>query len=223
MPYDAHMPTRVVVIDDQALVRLALCRALGDVPDIAVVGMADSIDGAIAVVGELAPDVALVDLRLGRERPIERMQELRDASPSTKLLVVTAWATSHGVESALAAGARGVLSKSQRFDELVEGVRRVHGGEVVICPELVPALIRHATAPTDADLDDRDFCVLELLVDGRTTGEIAGHLCLSEHTVRNRIRMLMAKLGAHTRAEAVAEALRRGLVLPAEPDLSTVG
>lgn len=210
---------RVVVIDDQALVRLALCRALGAVPDITVVGMSDAIDDAIDVVAAVTPDVALVDLRLGSERPIERMQEFLEASPSTKLLVVTAWATRHGVETALAAGARGVLSKTQRFDELLDGVRRVHAGEVVICPALVPALIQRATAPSDADLDHRDFSVLEQLVEGRATSEIASRLCLSEHTVRNRIGTLLAKLGAHTRAEAVALALRQGLVLPAEPDL----
>lgn len=217
------MPIRVVVIDDHALVRLALCRALGALPDIAVAGTSGSVDDAVALVAATQPDVALVDQRLGRERPVDRLVEFREASPATKLLVVTAWATRHGLESALAAGARGVVSKSQRLDELADGVRRVHQGEVVICPELVPALIQRATAPTDADLDDRDFCVLELLVDGRATSEIASQLCLSEHTVRNRIRMLMGKLGAHTRGEAVAEALRRGLVLPAEPDLSTVG
>lgn len=212
------MHTRVVVIDDHALVRSALCRALNEVPDMSVVGTSDSMDRAIAVVAEAAPDVALVDLRLGRERPVERMQELRDASPATQLLVLTAWATRHGVEAALAAGARGVLSKSQGFGELVAGVRRAHAGEIVICPELLPALIRRATAPTDGELDDRDFRVLELLVDGRTTGEMAAHLYLSERTVRNRVRMLMAKLGVHTRAEAVAQALRLGLVPPAEPD-----
>lgn len=215
------MPIRVVVVDDHALVRLALGRALGATPDIAVVGTSGSVDDAIAVVAATQPDVVLVDQRLGRERPVDRLSEFCAAAPAARVLVVTAWATGHGLESALAAGACGVVSKNQRLEELVDGVRRVHRGEVVICPELVPALVQRATSPTDADLEDRDFSVLELLVEGQATSEIAAQLCLSEHTVRNRIRTLMGKLGAHTRGEAVAEALRRGLVLPAEPDLST--
>lgn len=217
--YDACMPIRVVVIDDHELVRSALSLALRAESEIDVVGTARTVDDAVRVVASARPDVALLDLRLGRERPVDRMAELLAASPATRMLVVTAWATRQTLESALAAGARGVLSKSQRLDELVDGVRRVHRGEVVICPELVPALLQRATAPSEADLDDRDFEVLELLVEGRATSEIAARLCVSEHTVRNRIRTLMNKLGVHTRGEAVAEALRRELVLPAEPDL----
>ncbi len=211
---------RVVVIDDHELVRSALSGALSLEPGISVAGTCSSMAEAVALIARVEPDVALVDLRLGRERPIDRMAELLAASAATRVLVVTGWATGHGLGTALAAGARGVLSKSQPLDELVDGVRRVARGEVVICPELVPALVQRATAPSGTELDARDFSILERLVEGRATGEIAGLLCLSEHTVRNRIRMLLAKLGAHTRAEAVAEALRRGLVLPAEPDLS---
>lgn len=212
-----------MVVDDHALVRLALGRALDATPDIVVVGTSGSIGDAATVLAQVRPDVALVDLRLGRERPVERMHELQEASPATRLLVVTAWPTNHGLESALAAGARGVLSKSQRLDELVDGVRRVHRGEVVICPELVPAAIQRATAPSSEDLDHRDICMLELLTEGRATSEIAAELCLSEHTVRNRIGTLMTKLGVHTRAETVAEALRRGLIYPVEPELSPAG
>ena len=78
--------------------------------------------------------MALVDLCLGRERPVDRMLELQAASAATRLLVVTGWATGHALESALAAGARGLLSKTQPLEELIDGVRRVHRGEVVICP-----------------------------------------------------------------------------------------
>jgi DNA-binding NarL/FixJ family response regulator len=217
------MSIRILVVDDHALVRVALCRALAAEPDIEVVGMAASIDDAVEVLASMQPDVALVDLSLGRERPVERMTELQQASPATRLLVVTAWATGHGLESALAAGARGLLSKTQPLDELVDGVRQVHRGEVVICPELVPTLVQRATAPSGAELDDREFRVLDLLAEAHATGEIAARLCLSEHTVRNQIQSLMIKLGAHTRVEAVAEALRRGLVLPMEPDLLHTG
>jgi two-component system response regulator DesR len=217
------MPIRVLVLDDQALVRSALGRALDAQDDVEVVGLAGCIDDAVGALGQRRPDVALVDLCLGRERPIDRMGELRRAAPAIRLLVVTAWATRHTLEAALAAGASGLLSKSQPLDELVDGVRRVHRGEVVICPELVPELIQRAASSSDADLSERDLHVLELLAEARDTGEIADRLCLSEHTVRNGIRALLSKLGVDTRVEAVSEALRRGLILPVEPELSSAG
>ena len=217
------MPIRVLVVDDQDLVRSALGCALDAQADVDVVGLAGSIDDAARHLAGSRPDVALVDLCLGRERPVDRMLELQGASPGTRLLIVTAWATGHALESALAAGASGLLSKTQALDELIDGVRRVHRGEVVICPDLVPELIHRATTPSDTDLTEREFLVLELLAEARATGEIATLLCLSEHTVRNGIRALLTKLGAHTRVEAVSEALRRGLIVPLEPELSSAG
>lgn len=217
------MGIRVLVVDDQELVRAALSRALDAQDDVDVVGTAASIEDAARALERDRPDVALVDLCLGRERPLERMLELQRSSPATKLLVVTGWATGHALESALGAGARGLVSKTQPLAELIDGVRRVHRGEVVICPELVPELIRRATAPSDTDLTERERRVLELLASARATGEIATLLCLSEHTVRNGIRCLLTKLGVHTRVEAVSEASRRGLILPPGTELSTAG
>lgn len=217
------MVIRTFVIDDHALVGSALCHALALSDDVEVVGSATSIDEAVDALDRLRPDVALVDLRLGAEVSVDRMVDLLGASPDTRLLVLTAWATEHGLDLALASGARGLLSKEQPLDELVEGIRRVHGGGLAVSPDLVDALVRRATATPAPALDGRELEVLGLLAEARTTADIAARLFLSEHTVRNRIRSLMAKLGAHTRVEAVSEGLRRGLVLPVEPDLSVVG
>ncbi|HEU5083571.1 MAG TPA: response regulator transcription factor [Acidimicrobiales bacterium] len=217
------MVIRTLVIDDHALVGSALCRALGTFDDVEVVGSATSIAEALDALDRLRPDVALVDLRLGAEVSVDRMVDLLGASPATRLLVLTAWATEHGLDRALSSGARGLLSKEQPLDELVEGIRRVHAGELVVCPDLVDVLVRRATAPLGPALDPRELEILGLLAEARTTDDIAARLFLSEHTVRNRIRSLMAKLDAHTRVEAVSEGLRRGLVLPVEPDLSAIG
>lgn len=217
------MVIRTFAIDDHALVGSALCRALGMFDDVEVVGSATSIDQALDALDRLRPDVALVDLRLGAEVSVDRMVDLLGASPGTRLLVLTAWATEHGLDRALSSGARGLLSKEQPLDELVEGIRRVHAGELVVCPDLVDVLVRRATAPLTPALDRREVEILGLLAEARTTDDIAARLFLSEHTVRNRIRSLMAKLDVHTRVEAVSEGLRRGLVLPVEPDLSAVG
>ncbi len=213
---------RTLVIDDHALVGSALCRALATFDDVEVLGATTSIDEAVDVLDRLRPDVALVDLRLGAEVSVDRMVDLLGASPGTRLLVLTAWATEHGLDRSLASGARGLLSKEQPLDELVEGIRRVHAGELVVCPDLVDALVQRA-ATRPVTLDERELEVLGLLAEARSTDDIAARLFLSEHTVRNRIRSLMAKLDAHTRVEAVSEGLRRGLLLPVEPDLSAVG
>lgn len=215
------MVIRSVVVEDHALVGSALCRALGAFEEVDVLALATSVDEAAEVLRRLEPHVALLDLRLGRDRSIDHLYELRSASPDTRFLVVTAWATEHGLDQALDAGAHGLLSKSQPLTELVDGLRRVHAGELVVCPELLPSLVQRATATdSGSTVDGRDVEVLELLADARSTEEIARRLCMSEHTVRNRIRTAMAKLGVHSRVEAVSEAMRRGLVLPLEPDLS---
>jgi DNA-binding NarL/FixJ family response regulator len=142
------MAIHILIVEDHALVGSALCRVLAATPDLEVDGMASSIDEAVDIVRRVRPDVALVDLCIGRERSIDRLAELRSASPSTSLLILTAWPTEHGLETALAAGARGLLSKTQPFGELVDGVRRAERGEVVVCPDLVPVLVRRATAPS---------------------------------------------------------------------------
>lgn len=211
-----------IVVEDHELVGTALCRVLARVDDIDVVGMASGVDGAIELLGRCRPDVALLDLRLGRDLVVDHLRAMAAASPSTRMLVLTGWPTEHGLDVALAGGAVGLVSKSQPFDELVAAIRGAHAGDLVVCPELLPALVRRATAPTSraGTVDDGEVAVLELLVEARTTRDIADALCLSEHTVRNRIASAMAKLGVHSRVEAVREAVRRGLILPVEPVLA---
>lgn len=209
-----------IVVEDHELVGTALCRVLARVEDIDVVGMATGVDGAIELLGRCRPDVALLDLRLGRDLVVDHLRAMAAASPGTRMLVLTGWPTEHGLDVALAGGAVGLVSKSQPLSELVAAVRGAHAGDLVVCPELLPALVRRATAPGPATVDDGEVAVLELLVEARTTRDIADTLCLSEHTVRNRIASSMGKLGVHSRVEAVREAVRRGLVLPVEPVLA---
>ncbi len=211
------MGMRALVVDDHQLVGAALCDALAGRGDVEVVGLATTLDDALSLLASRRPDVALVDLCVGPERALDRMAEMRAASPATKLLVVTGWASEHGLDQALAAGASGFLSKGQPLEQLLDGVRRVHAGELVVCPDLLAALVDRVTSgPDPAALEPREFDVLELLAEGCSTHGIAETLHVSEHTVRNRIQTLMAKLEVHTRVEAVAEGLRLGLVLPVE-------
>lgn len=208
---------RSIVVEDHALVGTALCRVLAGVDDIEVVGMATEIGEAVDLVKRCRPDVALLDLRLGPDLVVDHLRALTAASPSTRFLVLTGWPTEHGLDVALAGGAVGLLSKCQPMHELIAAVRSAHAGELVVCPELLPALVRRAVSPEPTTIDDGEVAVLELLVDARSTQQIADALCLSQHTVRNRIASSMAKLGVHSRVEAVGEAVRRGVVLPVEP------
>lgn len=221
MPYAVCMESiRSIVVEDHALVGTALCRVLAGVDDIEVVGMATGIAGALELLARCRPDVALLDLRLGRDLVVDHLRAMTVASPGTRFLVLTGWPTEHGLDVALAGGAVGLLSKCQPMDELIAAVRSVHAGDLVVCPELLPALVRRAVSPEPSTLDDGEVAVLEMLVDARSTQQIAEALCLSQHTVRNRIASSMTKLGAHSRVEAVGEAVRRGLVLPVEPLLT---
>lgn len=206
-----------LVVEDHELVGTALCRALDGVGGIEVVGMATGIEDALELLARHRPDVALLDLRLGPDLIVDHLRALGTASPSTRLLVLTGWPTEHGLDQALAGGAAGFLSKCQPMSGLVDGIQRAHAGELVVCPELLPALVRRAVDPEPTQLEEREIDVLALLVDARSTEEIATKLCISEHTVRNRIGSSMAKLGTHSRVEAVQEAVRRGVVLPVEP------
>ena len=212
------MSTRIAVVEDHALVASALAGALELVDGLEVVGTAPSVPDAVAMLRQRRPDVALVDLRLGAASALDHLAELRAAAPHTRLLVLTAWASEPSLDQALAGGACGLLSKAQPLDELVDGVRRAAAGEIVVCPTLLDALVRRATGRCRDDAPDpRDVEVLELLADAWPTARIARSLCLSEHTVRNRIRGCMAKLGTHSRVETVVEATRRGWLLPREP------
>lgn len=214
------MGIRTAVVEDHALVGTALCRTLSGVPDVDVVGMATDLRDALELLAGTRPDVALLDLRLGSDLVVDHLRALTEASPATRLLVLTGWPTEHGLDQALAGGAVGLLSKCQPLQELVDAVRHAHAGDLVVCPDLLPALVRRAVAPDPSPVDDGEVAVLSLLVDACSTREIAEALCISQHTVRHRIASSMAKLGTHNRVEAVGEAVRRGLVLPVEPTLT---
>lgn len=213
------MVIRLAVVEDHALVGAAMAQALATFEDLDVVGLASTVDDGVDLLARRRPEVALVDLRIGSCWVTERMDELLAASPATRVLVVTAWATEHGLDQVLSAGASGLVSKDQPLLELVDAIHRVHAGELVVCPDLLGALVRRATGPAPDAPEVRDLEVLELLADARSTADIARSLCMSEHTVRNRIRACMTKLGTHSRVETVAEAMRRGWVVPTEPDL----
>lgn len=215
MPELADQPIRVVVVDDHELVAEGLVRVLREHADIEVVGMAGSVAAGVALVESALPDVAIVDYQLQDGDGAAAAARFRAASPDTRVLMVTGSTREHVVVAAVEAGCAGFLTKDNAVKELVSAVRAVHSGEGYLSTPalagLLPRLGRRYRR-VGADLTPREREVLEALALGLSNREIAARLYLSVNTVRNHVQNVLAKLGAHSKLEAVAIAGREGLV-----------
>jgi DNA-binding NarL/FixJ family response regulator len=212
-------PVRVVVADDQQLVREGLRLMLSLLDGVEVVGVAADGDEAVAAVAEHDPDVVLMDLRMPRCDGVTATRRVRAEHPRTQVVVLTTFAEDAEVLAALRAGARGFLTKDAAADEVARAVTRVAGGQADLDPEVqlrLLALLPQAapatgTAPPDG-LTDREVEVLRLIATGLSNAEIATQLVVSEATVKTHVNHLFAKTGVRDRAQAVAYAYRHGLV-----------
>jgi len=210
---------RVVVVDDEQLIRSGL-RALLDTEDgIEVVG--EAADGAVAVdvVRWTQPDVVLMDVRMPLVDGVTATRQLRDAEVPSAVVVLTTFGTDEHVLGALRAGARGFLLKNSPADALVDAVRRAAAGGAVLDPAVTPAVVAAAAgerseAPPQVDLTRRELEVLRLLARGRSNAEIADELVVETATVKTHVARVLAKLGARDRAQAAIAAYELGLVRP---------
>ena len=202
------MSIRIVIADDQALVRGALAALLALEPDIDVVGVAADGAEALTMVGSLAPDLCLMDIQMPGVDGIEATRLLRAASPSTRVLIVTTFARPGYLRSALDAGAAGFMAKDAPAEELADAVRRVHSGLRVLDPALAEESLFEGANP----LSDRERQVLRLAADGRSAAAIASEVFLSAGTVRNHLSSAIGKTGAENRAQAVRIAQDKGWV-----------
>jgi DNA-binding NarL/FixJ family response regulator len=218
--------TRVVIADDQRVVREGLALLIGLLPGLEVIGMASDGEEALQLAGELAPDVVLMDLRMPRCDGVEATRRLREQYPEVKVIVLTTYADDRSVVDALRAGARGFLTKDAGADEIKEAIAAVERGEAAIDPavqhHVVNALARLSTIDeqeAELDLPDgltaREAEVLELIAAGLSNAEVAARLVVSEATVKSHINHLFTKTGVRDRAQAVTYAYRHGLVGPA--------
>ncbi|MGN7977191.1 response regulator [Microbacterium sp. 22195] len=199
---------RIVIADDQALVRGALAALLALEPDIDVAGVAADGAEALTLVGDLAPDVCLMDIQMPGLDGIEATRRLRAASPATRVLIVTTFARPGYLRSALDAGAAGFMAKDAPAEELADAVRRVHSGLRVLDPALAEESLFEGANP----LSDRERQVLRLAADGRSAAAIASEVFLSAGTVRNHLSAAIGKTGAGNRAQAVRIAQDKGWV-----------
>ncbi|MFE0423753.1 response regulator [Streptomyces sp. NPDC058953] len=217
---------RVVVADDQAVVREGIVMLLGLLPGIEVVGAARDGDEAVALVAGLAPDAVLMDLRMPRCGGVEATRRIREEYPGTQVVVLTTYADDDSLFPALRAGARGYLTKDAGGEEIVRAIRDVVAGRAGLSPEVQQRLLERVTAapepsaPTLPDgLTGREGEVLALIADGLNNTEIARRLFISTATVKTHINNLFAKADLHDRAQAVRYAYRTGLVRPPEAEV----
>jgi DNA-binding NarL/FixJ family response regulator len=218
--------TRILVADDQVLVRGGLRMILEAQPDIEVVGEAGDGSEALALARELGPDLVLMDIRMPGLDGLEATRRLLAAGdPAPKVLVLTTFDLDEYVYEAIRAGASGFLLKSAPPPQLVEGVRAVMAGDALLSPEITRRLLERFTrrpppsagAPAElADLTQRELDVLRLMADGQSNAEIAASLVLSEATVKTHVNHILTKLRLRDRVQAVALAYRSGL-MDAEP------
>ncbi|KQQ68597.1 MULTISPECIES: response regulator transcription factor [unclassified Microbacterium] len=199
---------RLLIADDQALVRGALGALLDLEPDLTVIGMASDGAEALRLAEELRPDVCLMDIQMPGMDGVEATRRVREASPTTKILIVTTFARPGYLRSALDAGASGFIVKDTPAEQLAEAVRRVHRGVRVLDPALAADSLFDGANP----LSERERQVLRLAADGRSAAAVAAEVFLSAGTVRNHLSAAIGKTGAANRAQAVRIALDKGWI-----------
>ena len=216
-PDGAGVTLRVVLADDQAVVREGLVTLLGLLPGIEVVGAAADGVAAVELVAQHRPDVLLVDLRMPRGDGVETTAKVRAEYPSTEVVVLTTYADDDSLLAALRAGARGFLTKDADAEAIARALRSAAAGQSTVDGELQRRLVEAVTrtAPVQAreieGLTAREIEVLRLIAAGLSNTEIARTLVVSEATVKTHVNHLFTKAGLRDRAQAVAFAYRAGI------------
>ena len=205
----------ILVADDHPVVRQGLRTFLATQEDLDVVGEAATCVEAAERAAELRPDVVLLDLVMPGGDGIEAARKIRDASPRSKVIVLTSYPDDATVLPALEAGAAGYLLKDVEPRELADGVRRVHRGESLLHPAVAPRVIREAVGPGTASareaLTPRELDVLRLLARGLPNKLIARELGIAERTVKTHVSSILAKLDVTDRTQAALYAVRERL------------
>ena len=223
-------PIRVLIADDQRVVRDGLAMLVGLIDSVQVVGTAGDGAEAVRLAQDRRPDVVLMDLRMPGTDGIAATADLRQRLPSTRVLVLTTYADEDAIVPALQAGARGYLTKDASAEQIEAAIRAVHAGQTHLDPavqeRLVAAVIGRVPAAQPAGpgagrkppdgLTAREAEVLTLLAAGLSNTEIGQRLYLSNATVKTHINRIFAKIGARDRAQAVRYAYQHGLATPAQ-------
>jgi DNA-binding NarL/FixJ family response regulator len=210
--------TRVIICDDQAIVRDGLEMLLKLEPDIEVVGTAPDGAAVIDLVAVKKPDIVLMDLKMPILNGVEATRRIRAQHPDVRVLVLTTYADDEWVFDAIQAGASGYLLKDTPRDEVIRAIKGTAAGKTYVDPSVAGKVLRqaasHQTQPATnitAQLTDREIDVLRLIARGMSNKDISERLFLSEGTVRNLVSAILAKLGVSDRTQAAVIAIRHGL------------
>jgi DNA-binding NarL/FixJ family response regulator len=220
------MTARILLADDQPLIRAGLTMALADLPDLAVTGEAGDGAEAIRLAAELRPDVVVMDIRMPGTDGIEATRAIIADVPDTRVLILTTFDDDDNVYAALRAGASGFLVKDMALTDIITAIRVVAAGDALLAPSVTRRLIRefatrrqpaspHREAGRDRRLNgitDREREVLTLVARGMSNGEIAAHLYISPATAKTHVARLLSKLAARDRVHLVIAAYETGLV-----------
>jgi DNA-binding NarL/FixJ family response regulator len=217
---------RVLIVDDQTVVREGLAAILSTDTEIQVVGLAADGQKALDLVPKAQPDVVLMDLKMPVLNGVQATQRLRQAYPQVRVLVLTTYVADEWVFDAIRAGAAGYLMKDTRRDDLIAAVKGTAEGRSYLDPAIAGRVMQQAVSsppaaassePQAETLTERELQILQLLAQGYSNPEIAQRLHLARGTVRNYVSVVLQKLGVSDRTQAAIEALKRGLVGDGEP------
>jgi DNA-binding NarL/FixJ family response regulator len=210
-------PVRLLIVDDHDMFADSLRLALSVEDDMTVVGTAPTLAKARTMIVSDAPDVVLLDHRLPDGLGVDSIAELKALRPNAKIVVLTAAAEDSMLVTATEAGCAGFILKTSPLDELVSAVRTAAAGEITVSSDLLSRLLsrlHHQYEPPPCDLTPREREILKLIGEGLTNGAIAARLFISVNTVRNHVQSVLAKLGAHSKLEALSVAIRDGIIEP---------
>jgi NarL family two-component system response regulator LiaR len=209
---------RILITDDQAIVRKGIRALLATEPNIEVAGEAENGKEAIRQFEKLKPDVILMDLQMPEMGGIEAIGHITTGNPKARILVLTSFATDDKVFPAIKAGALGYLLKDSSPEELIQAIRQVHRGESSLHPTIARKVLQELSRPpapeqqpTSEPLTEREVDVLRLVARGMGNQQIADQLIISEATVRTHVSNILSKLHLASRTQAALYALQKGL------------
>lgn len=209
---------RVLLADDHPIFRRGLYSLLNEYEDLQIVGEADSGPSTLEQVAAQQPNVLLLDVRMGGANGIEIARELRRTAPDVRIIILTTYDNDEYLFGALQVGAHAYLLKDVALDNLPAAIRAVHQGERLLSPQLVDRVLYQFQAMAseklrqESGLTGEELRILDLIAAGETNQAIAEQFFWSEVTVKKKVQEILAKLGAANRAQAVATAIRRGLI-----------
>ncbi len=215
---------RVMVVDDHPTFREGLASLLREEPDLEVVGTLEDGIQALETASDLQPEIALLDIMMPRLNGLEAAKRIRDISPDTSILMLSAFAYPSYIMASITAGASGYLTKDTSLDKIIGAIRMIHSGHSVFDLQAVDKLMTHAVSiyPNEGvPLQPPELQVLRLLVQGKASKDISGQLNISLRTVQTHLVHIFQKLGVNSRTEAVLKALKEGWVNLEEVNLAS--